>query len=131
MSDIQKVNGGSLIDILHKGKGIDIYKPFNREILWFETHIAGTRHIRNMDQLINKINIGDKVSFFREADNEYDPNAIKVEIESKEKIGYIPMADNPVFARLMDAGKLLYGKIKSYENRGSWKYISLEIYLSE
>ena len=63
-----------------------------------------------------------------EASNEYDPQAIKVELDDGSKIGFIPKADNPVFARLMDAGKLLFGKVKEKEN---WYNIRIYIYLDD
>ena len=47
------------------------------------------------------------------------------------KIGYVPKADNIVFSRLMDAGKLLYGKVISKEILDNWIKINIEIYLHE
>lgn len=131
MSKIEKVDKGKVVDGLHGGGGLVIPKPFNRQIFLFETHIAGTSHIENMDELAEKIEIGTRVSFYREASNEYDTRAIKVEVDDGSKIGYISKADNPVFARLMDAGKLLYGKVKEKEKKGSWYNIKIYIYLDD
>lgn len=131
MSKIEKVDKGKVVDGLHGGGGLVIPKPFNRQIFLFETHIAGTSHIENMDELAEKIEIGTRVSFYREASNEYDTRAIKVEVDNGSKIGYISKADNPVFARLMDAGKLLYGKVKEKEKKGSWYNIKIYIYLDD
>lgn len=47
------------------------------------------------------------------------------------KIGYVPNADNEIFARLMDAGKLLFGKITSKDIKGNWLKINIKIYLHE
>lgn len=47
------------------------------------------------------------------------------------KIGYVPQADNVIFARLMDAGKLLFGKITSRELRGSWLRIAIKVFSHE
>ena len=49
----------------------------------------------------------------------------------KEKIGYVPRQDNVVFSRLMDAGKVLFAKIKEKEMRGKWAKIEIKIYLHE
>lgn len=49
--------------------------------------------------------------------------------EEKKKLGYVPEKDNIVFARLMDAGKLLIAKITKIEKRGSFTQISIGIYL--
>lgn len=47
------------------------------------------------------------------------------------KLGYVPKEDNVVFSRLMDAGKLLYGKIIEKEMKGKWLRIKIGIYLHE
>ena len=47
------------------------------------------------------------------------------------KIGYIPKANNLIFARLMDAGKLLFGKIESKEMRETWLRIEIKVYLQD
>ena len=49
--------------------------------------------------------------------------------ENSEKLGYVPEKDNIVFARLMDAGKLLKAKITQITQKGSFKQISVGIYL--
>ena len=47
------------------------------------------------------------------------------------KIGYVPRQDNVIFARLMDAGKLLFGRISEKEKKGKWVKISIDIFLHE
>ena len=44
-------------------------------------------------------------------------------------IGYVPEKDNIIFARLMDAGKMLAAKIKDIEKKGSFTKIAIGIYL--
>ena len=109
-----------------KGLG-EVIKPLSREIHLFDTYIAGTSYLKDPEVLEN-IKCGDKLLLQRE-DNKFDNNAILVFNETKEKLGYVPERDNIVFARLMDAGKLLYGKIKSIEPKGSFRLINIEIYL--
>jgi hypothetical protein len=46
-----------------------------------------------------------------------------------KKLGYVPEKDNLIFARLMDAGKLLKAKICDITMKGSFKQISVGIYL--
>ena len=43
----------------------------------------------------------------------------------------VPKQDNVIFARLMDAGKLLFGKITSKEKKGSWVKIYIKVFLHE
>lgn len=47
------------------------------------------------------------------------------------KLGYIPMKNNKVFARLMDAGKLLYGVVRRKEMDGEYHRIVVKIYLKD
>ncbi len=49
--------------------------------------------------------------------------------EGNRKLGYVPEKDNIIFTRLMDAGKLLKAKISKIEQKGSFKQISVGIYL--
>ena len=69
--------------------------------------------------------------FYREPENEHDPQAIRIETLEKEKIGYVPRQDNVVFSRLMDAGKVLFAKVVEKEMRGKWLKIKIKIYLHE
>lgn len=109
-----------------KGLG-EVIKPLSREIHLFDTYIAGTSYLKE-PEVLERIKCGDKLLLQRE-DNKFDSNAILVFNEAKEKLGYVPERDNIVFARLMDAGKLLCGKIKSIEPKGSFRLINIEIYL--
>lgn len=122
-----------LLSILHgKGGDIGLPEPFEREIFLFDTYVAGTSHIEGMSELEPYINVGDHLTFQREPNNPYDKEAILVKNKDGVKIGYVPQKDNVVFARLMDAGKLLFGKITSKEiKNSSWVKIDMKIYLKE
>ena len=43
----------------------------------------------------------------------------------------MPREDNIVFARLMDAGKELYAKVKAKETVEAWVRIEIDIYLKD
>ena len=132
MSDIIKADRGGIVGMLHgRSGGLSIPKPFERDIFLFDTHVAGTSHVEGIEELEPYLNVGDRLDFFREPDNVYDANAILVKNTDGIKIGYIPMADNVIFARLMDAGKLLFGKITYKETDGNWLKISIKIYLHD
>ena len=77
------------------------------------------------------MNNDDRLEFFREPDNRYDNQAIVIKTVDGVKIGYVPKQDNVIFARLMDAGKLLFGKITSKEKKGSWVKIYIKVFLHE
>lgn len=131
MSDIIKKNNDYLRIKYTDEHGLAGIKPFQRDILLFDTHIAGTTHIEGMDELEKHIHIGDRLEFYRQQDNPYDTNAIEIRNDTNVKLGYVPKADNIVFSRLMDAGKLLYGKVISKEILDNWVKIRIEIYLHE
>ena len=132
MSNIVKTDGGELASLLHgKGGGLTIPKPFERDIFLFDTFVAGTTHIEGIEELAPHLNIDEKLDFFREPDNHYDPKAIVIKTRQGVKLGYVPRQDNAVFSRLMDAGKLLFGKITAKETKGEWLKIKIGIYLHE
>lgn len=105
----------------------DIIKPLIREIHLFDSYIAGTTHLQDRS-VLNEIKVGDMLNLQRE-NNKFDSNAIMILCEDGRKLGYVPEKDNLIFARLMDAGKLLKAKITNIEQRGSFKQISVGIYL--
>lgn len=132
MGDIVKNEKTGLVSLLHGQNGrFRIPEPFERDIFLFETHIAGTTHIEGIEDLVGHLNLDDKLDFFREPDNRYDKKAIVIKNKDGVKIGYVPKEDNVVFARLMDAGKLLFGKIRSKETKGKWLRIKIDIYLRD
>lgn len=131
MSGLTK-GGGGLIGLLHgKGGNLPLPKPFEREIFLFDTHVAGTSYVEGIEELEPHLKAGEKLDFFREPDNPHDKRAIVIKNASGVKIGYVPRADNVIFSRLMDAGKLLFGRIVSKEMQGSWLKIGLKVYLHE
>ncbi len=105
----------------------DIIKPLIKEIHLFDSYIAGTTHLDDKS-VLEKIKVGDMLSLQRE-DNKFDSNAILILNEEGKKLGYVPEKDNIIFARLMDAGKLLKAKISDITKKGSFTQISVGIYL--
>lgn len=132
MADLVKTDGNNLVGLLHgKGGELVIPKPFEKDIFLFDTYIAGTTHIEGIEELEPNLNIDDKLDFFREPDNRYDKEAIMIKTVNGVKIGYVPKHDNVIFARLMDAGKLLFGRISYKEKNGNWVKIRIKVYLHE
>ena len=111
MGEMIKTGESGLVSALHGEGGLVIPKPFEHDIMLFETHVAGTMHVPGIEELEPQLEIGERLSFYREPNNPYDEKAIVVKTASGTKIGYVPRKDNVVFARLMDAGKMLFGRI--------------------
>ena len=132
MDELIKSDGGGLISLLHgKDGSIVMPAPFERDIFLFDTHVAGTGHVEGIKELEQHINVGDKLDFFREPDNPHDNKAIVIKNTDGVKIGYVPQADNTIFSRLMDAGKLLFGRITVKQMQGSWLKIEIKVFLHE
>lgn len=132
MGDLVKSGAGGLMGLLHGNNGeLTIPKPFEKDIFLFDTYVAGTTHIEGIEELESHLNTDDGLEFFREPDNQYDKQAIVIKTVDGVKIGYVPRQDNVIFARLMDAGKLLFGKITSKEKKGSWVKIYIKVFLHE
>ena len=132
MGELIQSQGNDLIGLLHGKNGqLMVAKPFERDIFLFDTHVAGTTHVEGIEELAEHLNIDDRLDFFREPDNPYDSKAIVIKTVNGVKVGYVPKADNLIFSRLMDAGKLLFGKISSKEIKGKWVKIDITLYLHE
>ena len=90
----------------------NVVMPLMNEIFLSFTKIAGTRYCDNQD-VFKGLEKNMPLLLEREADNEYDSNAIKVLTADREKLGYIPKSDNSIYSRLMDAGKILHARVYS------------------
>lgn len=132
MGELIKDESGGLIGLLHgKGGDVTIHKPFERDIFLFDTHVAGTSFVEGIMDLEPHLHFDDRLDFFREPDNPHDKAAIVIRNADGVKIGYVPREDNVIFARLMDAGKLIFGRITSKEINGKWLKIKIKVLLQE
>ena len=104
-----------------------LIKPLKQEIHLFDTFVACTTHLMD-DMPLKEAEPGDELSLKREQ-NRYDDNAIIICDAKGRKLGYVPEKDNIVFARLMDAGKKLTGKINDIKPKAGFLQISIGIYL--
>lgn len=129
MADNQlTITNGELVTLTQQG-GLDtVLKPLIREIFLFDSYIAGTTHLKDKS-VFDELKEGCKLTMQRE-DNKFDDNAIVLLAPSGKKAGYIPEADNVVFSRLLDAGKMLTACVKSAKKiNESFMKISIGIYL--
>ena len=117
----------NLVSLVESHELGDIIKPLIKEIHLFDSYVAGTTHLDDMS-VLESIKAGDVLSLQRE-DNKFDSNAILILNADGKKLGYVPEKDNIIFARLMDAGKLLKAKITKITQKGSFTQINVGIYL--
>ncbi|MDR2965976.1 MAG: HIRAN domain-containing protein [Treponema sp.] len=131
MSDIIRIDDTNIVSILNSPGGLDIGKPFSRQIYLISASIAGSYYVENIYDLLDEIQIGSKLSFIREPDNQHDELAIIVKDQYANKLGYVPRNKNPILARLLDAGKLIYGTVKAINNDDSYINIEMEIFMDD
>ena len=104
--------------------------PFTKEIFLIETHVAGTSHVPIKD-LEPGLTAGDVLVFKREPDNEHDALAIRILDKQGRKLGYVPKEKNEILARLMDAGKLVFGKLVDKHWHEDWLKVEIKVFMRE
>lgn len=122
------ITSQNAIALSEQYKTEELIKPLQREIFLFDTYIAGTTYLEDKS-IIDELTIGGNLSLRREPKNHFDENAIRVEDEKGRKLGYVPEKDNPVFTRLMDAGKMLTAKVTDIKEKPGYTQVSIAIYL--
>jgi len=132
MNDIIRLDDKNIVSILNSGNALsDLGKPFAKQIYLISASIAGAYYVENIYDLLEEIKIDAKLRFVREPDNQYDELAILVKDQNDNKLGYVPRQKNPILARLMDAGKLIYGTVKSVNNDDKFINIEMEIFMDD
>lgn len=121
------VHNGNIVCVLQNNGLGEIIKPLSQEIHLFDSFIAGTTHLSDKS-VLESVKIGDCL-FLQRENSKFDSNAITVLNAEKKKLGYIPEKDNLIFARLMDAGKLLTAKVGKIAQKGTFTQIGIGIYL--
>ncbi len=90
-----------------------------------ETHVAGTAYYR-ADAVLPTLREGQTLILRRQPDNPFDPLAVEVLTAIGEKLGYVPRAANPPYARMLDAGYPLTARITAVRP-GRWDLVRMEI----
>lgn len=129
--ELIKIENWSQIAKLNTGNGVPM--PFVQELFLLECEIAGTGFVKDIEEKAQKLPVGSVVSLVREVENKYDDMAIRVDNANGGKLGYVPRKKNEILARLLDAGKMLYGKVSEVEfsDYSNWVTITVKIYLKD
>ncbi len=118
----------SLIQNSYNEKGQ--IKPFVQELFLLDCHIAGTTYV-DITSIEPSITIGDNLILQREPDNKHDPLATLIFTIKGEKLGYIPRDKNEVIARLLDGGKIIFGKLENKKWVNDWLKVNIRIFMSD
>ena len=105
--------------------------PYVKEIFLMECHIAGTSYRENIKELAKELQEKDLLVFKRESNNQYDELAILIFDTKGQKLGYVPRDRNEVIARLMDAGKLIFGKLERKQWQNDWLKADIRVYMRD
>lgn len=81
------------------------------DICILNTKIAGTRY-HDLILVEGRIGAGDILYLVREPDDKYGEKAILITDKEGYVLGYIPEADNPVPASMLDSGEKLYAVLQ-------------------
>lgn len=104
-------------------------KPMSRDIYLFTTKIANTYKLKDKAPLLS-LEIKEKL-FFKRGESKYEDNQIIIYNKNGDVVGYVPEVDSMVFARLMDAGKMLFAVVKSISHTASVPLIEIDIFLQD
>ena len=101
-----------------------------QEVELLNCNIAGTTFL-NLEDIEPKLKKHQLLVLKRESKNEYDGNAILILTEDGQKLGYIPQEKNEILSNLMDAGKLLFGKLNGKTWVDNWLKLDVQVYLRD
>ena len=97
-------------------------------ILVQSSPLAGFRYYAG-ETLWHDMREGDRLILVREADNEHDGNAVRVEWRG-QKLGYLPRAQNRAVAAALDNGEVVDARIaKLRQHRNPWQRVLIEVFV--
>ena len=105
-------------------------KPFVQEVDLLNCNIAGTTFL-NLKDIEPNLKKNQLLVLKREPKNKYDDKAILILTEDGQKLGYLPQERNEILSRLMDAGKLLFGRLDEKNWVDRWLRLDIQVYLRD
>ena len=105
-------------------------KPFVREVELLNCNIAGTTFL-DLDEIEPELKKHQLLMLKREPKNKDDDKAILILTEDGQKLGYVPKKKNEVLSNLMDAGKLLFGRLNKKTWVDTWLKLDVQVFLRD
>ena len=105
-------------------------KPFVREVELLNCNIAGTTFL-DLDEIEPELREHQLLMLKREPKNKNDDKAILILTEDGQKLGYVPKKKNEVLSNLMDAGKLLFGRLNKKTWVDTWLKLDVQVFLRD
>ena len=107
-----------------------LLKPFVQEVELLNCNIAGTTFL-DLEEIEPELQHEQLLMLIREPNNEHDEKAILIVTEDGQKLGYVPRKNNEVLSNLMDAGKLLFGRLHEKTWVDSWLKLDIQVLLRD
>lgn len=95
-----------------------------------ECRAAGTTHL-DLVAVEPELAPQDLLVFQREQQNPHDPLAILILDTKGHKLGYVPREKNEIPARLLDAGKMLFGRLEAKTWQSRWLKLTIRVFLRD
>ena len=105
-------------------------KPFVREVELLNCNIAGTTFL-DLDEVEPELEKHQLLMLKREPKNKNDDKAILILTEDGQKLGYVPKKKNEVLSNLMDAGRLLFGRLNKKTWVDTWLKLDVQVFLRD
>ena len=105
-------------------------KPFVREVALLNCNIAGTTFL-DLNEIEPELKQHQLLMLKREPKNKDDDKAILILTEDGQKLGYVPKKKNEVLSNLMDAGKLLFGRLNKKTWVDTWLKLDVQVFLRD
>lgn len=88
--------------------------------------VAGFQY-HSVEALWPQFDIGQPITLTCEADNSYDPRALRGDWQG-QKLGYLPRLDNAAVSQLLDRGESLEAVIVALENSSNpWGKVRVDV----
>ena len=97
-------------------------------LLPFRYHSINFLNLKDIEPKLKKNQL---LVLKREPKNKYDDKAILILTEDGQKLGYVPQEKNEILSKLMDAGKLLFGRLDEKNWVGRWLKLDIQVYLRD
>ena len=110
----------------------EVGDPFAQQICLFErVVVSGAGYQPGYERVVEELAVGDELTFVRDHGNAQSCWAVRAYVPSGERLGWAPCECNEIVARLMDAGKRLYGKVSGMRKRGRMTVVEMDVYLDD
>lgn len=95
------------------------------------TTVAGTAGIQNYRQVLDELSPGTALVLARGQQNPGQELRVLVLDAQRRQLGYLPPEDAAVAASLLDAGKQLFARIASIDEKQHWAEVSITVFMQD